>query len=266
MRPHRIILRGLKRLAVFGSKRRVDFLIAGTQKGGTTALDTYLRTHLKIGMADEKEVHFFDEEKYFRHDNPPYSVYHSHFFHVRSRVILGDATPIYMYWREAPKRIQEYNPRMKFILILRNPIERAYSHWNMERDRKAEGLSFWDAIQSEKERCREALPLQHRVYSYIDRGFYAEQLERVWNYFPKEQTLILKSDDLRKNPQPTVNEVCRFLGINPFERVENKEIHSRQYPSPMSAREREFLKRIFAPEIKKLEQLLNWDCSEWLAD
>jgi len=91
-----------------------------------------------------------------------------------------------MYWQNAPKRIWQYNPEMKIIIILRNPIERAFSHWNMERSRNAEHLSFWDAINTEKLRCQETLPLQNRVYSYIDRGFYIKQLENIWRYFPKK--------------------------------------------------------------------------------
>ena len=66
-----------------------------------------------------------------------------------------------MYWHNAPRRIWQYNPDIKLIVILRNPIERAYSHWNMERSRNAEKLSFFDAIQSERDRCQEALSYQH---------------------------------------------------------------------------------------------------------
>jgi hypothetical protein len=245
--------------------RKVDFVIAGAQKCGTTALDAYLRTHSEIGMAAVKEVHFFDEEKNFCGPLPPYSIYHSHFTHADSRKIWGEATPVYMYWKSAPERIYQYNPQMKFIIILRNPIERAHSHWNMERDRKFDDLSFWDAIQQEKERCQSAAPLQHRFYSYVDRGFYSEQLERIWKYFARRQTLVLKNEYLRNEPLQAMNEVCDFLGVVPFENIEHKEEHSRQYVAPMEARERDFLNKTFEPEIKKLERLLNWDCSEWLA-
>jgi hypothetical protein len=264
MRPHLIPAQESNQPAISGHRRKVDFIIAGAQKGGTTALDAYLRTHPEIGMADIKEVHFFDEEKYFLKTQPPYSIYHRHFSHAAARKIWGEATPIYMYWLKAPQRIHQYNPRMKLLMVLRNPIERAYSHWNMERDRSADNFSFWAAIQNEKERCREALPLQHRVYSYVDRGFYTEQLERIWKFFPRTQTLVLKNESLRNHPLQTMNEICDFLGVERFEKVEHKEAHSRQYLAPMGAPEKKLLKRIFKPEIRKLEQLLNWDCSDWL--
>jgi hypothetical protein len=162
---------------------KVDFLIAGVQKGGTTALDTYLRQHPQICMANSKEIHFFDDENIFSQGKPDYSLYHACFNKAAGHVVSGEATPIYAYWHDSPRRIWEYNSEMKIILILRNPIERAFSHWNMERHRNAEALSFWDAIQGESLRCRDALPLQHRVYSYTDRGFYTEQVRRIWRYF-----------------------------------------------------------------------------------
>ncbi len=264
MRPHRIILRGLKRLAVLGGKRKVDFVIAGAQKGGTTALDAYLRTHPEIGMADVKEVHFFDNETFFRRQRPPYSKYHSFFIRNWSRKLWGEATPIYMYWREVPERLRQYNPDLKIIMILRNPIDRAYSHWNMEWVRKKEPLSFRDAIHREKERLQKALPGQHRVFSYIDRGRYVEQLQRIWTCFPKNQTLILKNEDLREAPLKTLNEVCCFLRIGRFDQLEPINAHSRPYACPMSREEREYLNRVFEPEIKNLQRLLGWDCSGWL--
>jgi hypothetical protein len=161
-----------KTKTLFPTKRMVDFVICGTQKGGTSALDTYLRGHPEICMADRKEVHFFDNEEYFSNDKPDYSKYLSWFSPNKSHKILGEATPIYMYWNDSPKRIWEYNPNMKLIVILRNPIERAYSHWNMDRSRHADNLSFWETIQKEKKRCSDALPKQQRRYSYIERGFY----------------------------------------------------------------------------------------------
>lgn len=128
---------------------KIDFVISGTQKGGTSALDAYLREHPEICMADKKEVHYFDNEDFYCYEQLGYLNYHSFFSPNESHKILGEATPIYMYWYDAPKHIWQYNSNMKLIAILRNPIERAYSHWNMERSRGADKLSFWDALISE---------------------------------------------------------------------------------------------------------------------
>ncbi len=243
----------------------VDFLICGTQKGGTTALDNYLRSHPEICMASKKEVHFFDTETNFTHGRPDYYMYHSFFNPNESQKLLGEATPIYMYWHEAPKRIWKYNPDIKLIVLLRNPIERAFSHWNMEVNRNAEKLSFWEAIHDERERCREALPLQHIVYSYIDRGFYLEQLRRLWMYFPKKQVLVLKSEYLKNQPDKALNEICRFLKINEFKFFEEQIVFSTPYTSKITDKEREFLRIVFRYEIKGIEQVLKWDCSDWLS-
>ena len=243
---------------------KVDFIICGTQKGGTSALDIYLRGHPEICMAEQKEVHFFDNEDAFRNGTPDYSQYHSVFKPNSSSQIFGEATPIYMYWREASRRMWQYNPNLKLIVMLRNPIERAYSHWNMKRSLGAEALSFWKAIQGEPERCREALPYQHRVYSYVDRGFYLEQLRRLWSFFPKEQVLVLKSEELKCQPIQTLQRVCEFLNVDPLNGIEPLDIHSRPYNSPMGARERQYLRSVFELEIRGLERVLGWDCSSWL--
>ena len=153
---------------------------------------------------------------------------------------------------------------MKIIVILRNPIDRAYSHWNMEQSRNADDLSFWDAIRSEHERCREALPYQHRVYSYLDRGFYTEQLRRLWAYFSRQQILVLRNEQLRAQPQETLDSVCRFLNVGPLENVQAKDVHSRPYASPMGHREKEYLRTVFEYEVRSLERVLGWDCSDWL--
>lgn len=245
--------------------RKVGFLICGAQKGGTTALYDYLEGHPDICMADKKEVHYFDVDHFFN-DQPDYSKYHSFFKPKRTHKILGEATPIYMYWNDAPERIFEYNPQMKIIILLRNPIERAYSHWNMERSKGLDKLPFWDAIKSEKERCRESLPFQQRVYSYIDRGFYLKQLKRVWSFFPKESVLILKSDDLKNKPDVTIDSVCGFLQVKHLDNTPVINSNSVPYESSMSEAERNYLKSIFESEIKGIERELHWDCSDWLQE
>lgn len=238
---------------------KVNFLVAGTQKGGTTALDYYLRTHPDISMAREKEVHFFDNDKNFQGD-VDYSAYHSHFDNQEG--VVGESTPIYMYWLPAAKRIWEYNPDMKIIVVLRNPIDRAYSHWNVQRYKGADELAFFKAIRVEQK--RRLGTLQDRTYSYVDRGFYTKQLRRLYRYFPKEQVLVLKNDDLRNDVNGEMQKVSHFLGVNPFDEIEPKLIHCKPYASEMTDIERMYLRRLFSGEIKRLERMLGWDCSDWL--
>ena len=242
----------------------VNFAICGTQKGGTTALDAYLREHPQICMANKKEVHFFDNDGLFVNSPPDYGQYHANFTPNDPYKLVGEATPIYMYWDDAPKRIWQYNPDMKLIILLRNPIERAFSHWNMEHTRQKEHLPFWEAITNEKARCRQALPSQHRVYTYIDRGYYLEQLRRLWRFFPKRNVLILKNEYLKNQPQDALKEICDFLAIDNFVNVTPRQTHSTPYPSALSAQERAYLLAVFEHEIKGLERMLGWDCNDWL--
>ena len=244
---------------------KVAFVIAGTQKGGTTALASYLYEHPEIGMPTVKEVHFFDTEEHFASSEVDYSRYHAYFKPAVKRRLLGDATPIYMYWEPAPERIRRYNPAMKLVMLLRNPVTRAYSHWNMERERQRDKLPFEQAIRSEAERCREALPLQHRLYSYIDRGMYSAQMQRIWRHFPAAQTLVLKSEELQRTPDAALARITDFLGVARFPPVQPRTVHARPYQAPMSAEARDYLREVFAPEVRKLEQMFGWDCSDWLA-
>jgi hypothetical protein len=241
---------------------RVNFLVAGTQKGGTTALDRYLREHPQLSMARVKEVRFFDEERNFAKP-PDYDRYHSYFDTAIPSKLIGEATPNYMYWQETPGRLRAYNPDMKVICILRSPIERAYSQWNMETQLGKEDLPFLEALRRERERA-EATGSQDRLSSYVDRGRYPAQLLRLSAQFPTNQVLIVRSEELRDSPLDTLNQVFRFLGVAEATRLDPKTVHERRYARPMSEAERDFLRYALESEIKELESLLGWDCSAWL--
>jgi len=242
----------------------VDFLICGTQKGGTTALDAYLRRHHELQLAVTKEVHYFDKDDLFAGSQSDHAWYHSHFQGNSSGTLWGESTPIYMYWKAAAERIYRYNSSMKIILLLRNPIDRAYSHWNMERRRGAENLSFYDALMSEGSRCAGSDGKQHRVYSYVDRGFYTKQIARLRSFFPNSSIHVAKSECLLHQPEECLNSICSFLGVSRLEDTSPIRAHSLEYSQPMQARDRIYLRSVFAEEIHSLEQLLNWDCKPWL--
>ena len=243
---------------------KVDFVIGGTQKGGTSALDSFLRQHPQICMpADLKEVHFFDREEIFRSDKPDYEKYHAHFHPEPQHRAIGEASPIYMYWNNAPNRIWSYRPDMKWILILRNPVDRAYSAWNMERQRGAEPLSFEDAITRESERCREALPLQHRVFSYTDRGFYAPQIRRLFNIFGRENCHILLNNDLHERHAPMLQAIFNFLKVDDSIKTTEQRVFEHDYDKPLDSGLRARLIEMFYFDIRELERMLGLDLSAW---
>lgn len=243
------------------NRRRVDFVIGGAQKGGTTALDAFLREHPQLCMAERKELHFFDDDRRFAAGDVDYRPYEASFAPGRSQRLLGESTPIYMYWRAAPQRVHAYNPAMKWILVLRDPVARAYSHWNMERQRGAEALSFADAVAAEPARCAGG---QHRVHGYVDRGRYVEQLRRIWRHFPREQVLVLENEDLRARPQEALARCYDFLGVDRVE-VATRAVHARSYEAPLDAALRRALLEQLTPGIRELERELGWDCSRWLS-
>jgi len=244
--------------------KKVDFLIIGAQKSGTTAFDSYLRDHYQVCMANKKEVHFFDKEPFSKNIISYMNYNYKYFKCNNSKMIKGETTPIYLYWDSVPKRIWEYNPNIKLILILRNPIERAYSHWNMERQRGKEKLSFMDALFKEEHRAKKCLPFQDRDFSYIDRGFYTEQIRRYNKYFKTSNILIFKSEDLKNNPQEIIDISCDFLNIDKYKIQNPKTEHTRTYARKMDKKEKEYLKNIYEDEIRRLEKLLGWNCDDWL--
>lgn len=164
-----------------------------------------------------------------------------------------------MYWKPAARRIFEYNPDMRLLFILRSPIERAYSAYNMEVARDKETLSFHDAIRHEKARCENG---QHRVYSYCDRGFYSRQIQRMLNFFPRSNMCFLKNEDLRNAHTSTLEKVFRFLEVDPSFSVASEIVFSHVYDD-MLPEDKAFLFENFKKEIEVLEHLLDWDCSAW---
>jgi len=246
------------------ARERVDFVVAGTQKGGTTTLDSYLREHPLISMAARKELHFFDTDENFCTDAVDYAGYHANFAARSPMQLYGECTPEYMYWEPAAARMASYNPALKIIVILRNPITRAYSHWNMDREKSREALPFLEAVQTEPERARRVWPQQLRHRAFVHKGLYAHQLKRLWTFFPVEQTLILRTEELQAAPNDALQRIADFLRLEPFPRVAPRTAYTFPYEREISPEEWQYLAGVFADDIRELERLLGWDCSAWL--
>lgn len=241
---------------------KLSFVLAGAQKAGTTALHYFLEKHPAITLPDQQELHFFDDENRFARE-VDYAELHRHFRVSRRTKVTGECTPTYIYWKPAIERIWDYSPDIKLIVILRNPAERAFSHWNMQRERGFEPLDFLPALVAEPERAAEAKPLQSRRFSYLDRGFYSEQLKRVYGFFPKEQVLILKYETFRDEQKKSLATVFGFLGLPPLRKGNYKERNKIAYERHITREEADYLGAIYRSEIDTVEQLLGWDCSDW---
>ncbi|MDO8410606.1 MAG: sulfotransferase [Phenylobacterium sp.] len=237
---------------------KVDFIIIGAQKAGTTALFDYMGEHPQIGLSDVKEVHFFDDEAR-DWDAPDYDAYHAHFNLADRSRRWGEATPIYLYWKNSIERIAAYNPRARLIILLRDPVERAWSHWKMEFARGAETNPFAWCIRQGRARLFDADPWGfHREFSYVERGFYGEQIARVLAHFPAEQLLILQSNELDIAPEGTLRRISLFLDAPPPPPMRSRRVHEAQpmtYPSSLTTEDVALLRRLYGADMAQLADL-----------
>lgn len=242
---------------------QVSFLIAGVQKGGTTALYDYLADYPDVALSQPKEVHFFDETRDW--SRPDYAAYHAHFPPADGRP-CGEATPIYLYWPASLERIAAYNPAMRLVVTLRDPVARAWSHWRMEYARGAEREPFAWCIRQGRQRLFDAQPWgHHREYSYVERGFYAEQLARLFALFPREQVLILRAEDLRADPAATLGAVRRFLGLPEMAAPDHRDVHVGRdidYGSELTPQDVAWLRSVYARDQARLKALAGFDYAD----
>jgi hypothetical protein len=207
-----------------------NFLIIGTAKGGTTSLYECLVEHPAVGRSFEKEPRYFDAN-YQRGA----SWYRSHFplttfrRSVRRRYGVDpgvfEATPYYLLHPLVPARVRRDYPSMRLIAVLRDPVARAYSHYSHQVRMGHESRTFAEAIACEEELLAPELERMladesydsrpYRLFSYVTRGLYLDQLERWLRVFPREQLLVLASEDLFERPAETLPAVLRFLGLPP---------------------------------------------------
>lgn len=226
--------------------KKPTLFIGGVQKSGTTSLHYFLSKHPEIFIPQvPEELHFFDlDENYSK----GLDWYMSCFSEWRGEAIIAQTSPLYIYQPDVPARIKEFNPDAKFIFILRNPIDRAYSHyWNSVRF-GYENLSFEQALDQEKERIIQNSNFR-RTYSYFDRGIYTEQLLRYYELFPRENILILLFEQLKKSYVDIGNLCGDFLDIDPSQFVYSEEKSVRNQAKLPRFR---FLQRWISQEYERL--------------
>ncbi len=237
---------------------RIDFIIIGAQKAGTTALFDHLSDDPALSLSRVKEVHFFDNDS-LDWNRPDYDPYH-HQFAAADHRIRGEATPIYAYWPKALERIAVYRPDIRLVFMLRDPVARAWSHWRMETSRGVETLPFSQAIRRGRQRLFRSEPWgHHREYSYVERGFYADQLARLLGLFAREQLLILQAEDLQSDPATVLTRFNAFVGAPPPPATAPRQVHVGQDMGEMDPSDRAWLEQVFAPDQARLAGLLGSD-------
>ncbi|WP_427791005.1 sulfotransferase domain-containing protein [Brevundimonas diminuta] len=235
----------------------VQFLIAGVQKCGTSALDAYLRQHPEIEMAAPKETHFFDRESGVNWRSPDYDLLHGHYRHDER--LHGEATPVTLYWTPAHYRVLTYNPDMKFILLFRDPAERAWSHWKMIRSRGQDSLPFSRAVREGRMRAldQDGPMGLSRLHSYVERGFYARQIEELSKLFAHRQMLFLDQGELDTRPDNALAKVTDFLGVSRMAPVtpERVNVSAADHEEAFSTEDRLYLKELYRTDQDRFERM-----------
>jgi hypothetical protein len=262
-----------------------DFAIIGVKKGGTTFLYHLLSQHPYVEPAAAKEVHFFDTlfdegVDWYRRCFP------SPRWKDGRRTITGEATP-YMASRRIPERMAEVVPQARLIALLRNPVDRAFSHYQQALRKRHETRTFEEAVRSAEAsiEAERAQPLDDEGglskyrdraapdvpnYGYLSKGFYADQLLRWSEFFSREQMLVLKSEDLFARPVDTLKVVLDFLDLPEWEpgaaglqtegfRSKRDRRNKGGYKDKMDPTTRRRLEEYFEPHNRRLYDFLGVD-------
>jgi hypothetical protein len=231
-----------------------DFVVIGTQKGGTSFFYRLLTEHPLVRVAAAKELHFFDNK--FSEGVGWYRRCFSEGEHVGGqRTITGEASPSYLFDPQVPERMARVVPEVRLIALLRNPVDRAYSHYQMEVGRGKEARSFEEATEEEMISVEGQGNTVDVPHAYLKRGLYAEQLERFSFFADRERLLVIKSEDLFTRRLEVLERVWRFLRLPPFESTLAPPAGRATY-EPMDSATRRRLEGFFAPHNERLYDLL----------
>jgi hypothetical protein len=276
----------LKRgLAFVGFNTPPSVFIVGAQKAGTTSLHDYLSEHPQIQSGLLKEVRYYSVDNNYAKGN---RWYHSFFPYAGNKKSL-DATPEYLYYPYVAQRLYDYNPNAKIIIVLRNPIDRAYSAWNMYRqfgeEKSSFNSNFLDALKIRQPEefnyfYASSFPSFETVvrkgietiskgekdyFGILSRGFYLNQINEYWKHFNPEQIKIIETEDLKGKNDIVMSELTRFLDVSTIKwqkMLEKSEGNVRKYNAPMDSNTRELLLKLYENTnhelYTKLNKHINW--------
>jgi len=241
-----------------------DFVIVGTMKGGTSALTRGVGNHPDVFVADGKELHFFDE-----HFDRGLDWYEACFQAATAGQVIGEATPRYMNEPAVVDRMLATLPKAKFVAIVRDPVDRAYSHYWHNKRRGRETRSFDEAFGDTNP--------ESEIFAYLDLSKYTERLQRIQSGAGSDRLLVLLNEDLRHKRGETLNRVWDFIGADPDRGAvempvrnlsmmaklkQRRRAKKRQYP-PMAPATRKKLLEVYAAEVDALEAWLGRDLTRW---
>lgn len=257
-----------------------EFLMIGAKRGGSTSFYFDLLRHPQLcplfprpdllpKAAATKGIHYFDSnywrgERWYRAHLPSVAMRAWQSRRVGAEVITGEASPYYLFHPAAPLRADRLLPNAKILAVLRDPVDRAYSHWKERRRNKLEELEFVDALEAEDERIGDVeerlrtdprfRSYAHEYLSYARQSEYVTGLERWYAVYPREQILILSSEGYYRRPQETLDRALDFLGIR-RRPVASGEVRNAAQGASLDPQVRARLAARFAPFNERLEKL-----------
>ena len=264
------------------AKRLPQALIIGAQKGGTSALFHYLAQHPRLAPPEQKELDFFGSDLRYSYGLEWYAAQWDR--KMPAGAIRFEASPLYLFTRQAPARIRHCLPRVKLIAILRDPVLRAYSAWQMYRQQLADDPQFYRTVIRTRYTAEEGAAFQPRSaaelddfwlaiqreaaciergqtmeWSVLEFGLYGPQLRRYFGVFPREQLLILDSNELRTQRVSTLNRVLHFLELPSWQwtSADLADVFVGKWAAPMPPRAQDFLREYYRESNRMLAEMMD---------
>ena len=252
-----------------------DYLVIGAKRGGTTSLHAYLAEHpgvLPLFPRPQKikGTYFFTDEwprgpRWYRSHFPTTITRRRAARHLGYDPVAGDSSPYYLFHPLAPARAASMVPEARVIALLRDPAERAFSHYNERRSNGTEPLDFEDAVEAEGERCAGEeeriladptyVSFAHRHQSYLGQSRYALPVRRWLDAFPNGRVLVLPAEELYRDPQGTYDRICGHLGL-PEHTLRDPRVHNAVPSAALDPSTRARVRAALADDVGDLERLL----------
>jgi hypothetical protein len=229
-----------------------NFFLVGAAKAGTTSIYTYLSQHPDVFFPSIKEPHFFTqvrpspEQRFLIEAITKRGAYLRLYARAANHIIIGDASPSYLWHPEVPHRIRAAVPQAKIAIILRDPVERAYSHYLMDYREGAQDRPFYQALLDDMRRPGKGWGIS---YLYYELGLYAEQVRRYLDAFKPERVKILMFEDFRRDAGAVLHELADFLRLdpNPLAEIDTSRMYN-SYAAPRS----QLLRRVAGAKFSRI--------------
>jgi hypothetical protein len=238
-------------------------------KGGTTAALYNFYHHPDISMPNEDltknnkgEIHFFDDDKNYRLGYEWYKKYFNY-----TKKLVGDKAPDVMYQFDCLYKLQLINPQVKIILLLRNPIDRAFSHYKMIKSDFFPNINSFEYCVNDEIKNRIGENRYYQVsfwYHFIQRGFYYSQIKNILKYFPKENLYIAIAEKIRANMSEEYQKIFDFLGVAHYN-TDFKEVYVSKITDIIDRNSKIYknLKKLYSKDVKKLEKFIGYKTDWW---